>query len=293
MVALAGGIFDEREEEVKERLHYPPPREEIAAVDPEELPTRPSRWTLKRVRATFPWLRGYTLSGIWRLLQRLGLALRQGQPQQYSPDPDYALKEQHLLQTMQQVAQQADQELLFVDEFTYHNWPLPGAQWAPRAGPAPEAQRARSPEKKQRIVAGLNTLTGRVTYRQAASINQTTFLAFLHQVAHAYPDAASIFLVIDNWPTHFAKQLMRALEHDLTRLHYVRLPTYAPWLNPIEKLWGWLKGDYLRMHHLAGHWPDVQAAVTHFMDSFAHGSQPLLHRVGLTGDGKLAQALIT
>src|SRR5690554_3086748 len=116
MVALAGGIFDEREEEVKERLHYPPPREEIAAVDPEELPTRPSRWTLKRVRATFPWLRGYTLSGIWRLLQRLGLALRQGQPQQYSPDPDYALKEQHLLQTMQQVAQQADQELLFVDE---------------------------------------------------------------------------------------------------------------------------------------------------------------------------------
>jgi len=30
----------------------------------------PRRWTLQGIRATFPWLRNYTLSGVWRLLRR-------------------------------------------------------------------------------------------------------------------------------------------------------------------------------------------------------------------------------
>ena len=42
------------------------------------------------VRATFDWLRDYTLSGVWRALHRRGLRLRSGRAQQYSPDPDYA-----------------------------------------------------------------------------------------------------------------------------------------------------------------------------------------------------------
>jgi hypothetical protein len=34
----------------------------------------------------------------------------------------------------------------------------------------------------------------------------------------------------------------------LPRLQSVWLPTYAPWLNPIEKLWRWLRQDVLKMH---------------------------------------------
>jgi transposase len=69
------------------------------------------------------------------------------------------------------------------------------------------------------------------------------------------------------------------------------LPTYAPWLNPIEKLWRWLRQDVLKRHRLAGDWPSLRGRVNQFLGQFATGSQDLLRYVGLLGKGKLAQAL--
>jgi hypothetical protein len=47
---------------------------------------------LQTIRASFDWLADYTLSGVWRLLNRLDLRLRSARVQQFSPDPDYAGK---------------------------------------------------------------------------------------------------------------------------------------------------------------------------------------------------------
>jgi hypothetical protein len=71
----------------------------------------------------------------------------------------------------------------------------------------------------------------------------------------------------------------------------VWLPTYAPWLNPIEKLWRWLRQDVLKMHRLAAYWPELRRRVNTFLDQFADGSADLLRYVGLSGDGKLASAI--
>ena len=64
----------------------------------------PSRWTLRSIRATFPWLEEYTLSGVWRTLKRHGLSLRSARVQQYSPDPEYADKVDYLAYCMQETA---------------------------------------------------------------------------------------------------------------------------------------------------------------------------------------------
>jgi hypothetical protein len=71
----------------------------------------------------------------------------------------------------------------------------------------------------------------------------------------------------------------------------VWLPTYAPWLNPIEKLWRWLRQDVLKLHRQASDWPGLRQRVRAFLDQFASGSLALLQYVGLAGEGKLAQAL--
>ena len=71
----------------------------------------------------------------------------------------------------------------------------------------------------------------------------------------------------------------------------VWLPTYSPWLNPIEKLWRWLKQDILELHRHAGDWLHLRATVNASLDQFAGASDILLHYVGLTGDGNLAKAL--
>ena len=77
------------------------------------------------------------------------------------------------------------------------------------------------------------------------------------------------------------------------RIKPVWLPTYAPWLNPIEKLWRWLRQDVLKLHRWVADWPQVKQRVRDFLAQFAQGSQELLDYVGLAGEGKLATVINT
>jgi transposase len=224
-------------------------------------------------------------------VRRAGQRLRRGRPRQFSPDPDYLAKEAHLLDVLRRVAASGGRAaVLFADEFTYRHWPLPARTWAAGAGPPPAAERAAPGECQRRVVAGLDAVTGRVVSRQARAISANAFVAFLRQVARAYPAAGAVYVVVDNWPVHANPKVLAALAK-LERVELVFLPTYAPWLNPIEKLLGWLKDAELRLHELAGRWAEVQRRVTAFLARFADGSPDLLRRVGLLGEGKLARAL--
>ena len=62
------------------------------------------------------------------------------------------------------------------------------------------------------------------------------------------------------------------------------VPTYAPWLNPIEQLWRWLHQDVLHFHRLSDDWDELKQRVLDFMAQFAHGSTDLLRYVGLLYD---------
>ncbi len=97
-------------------------------------------------------------------------------------------------------------------------------------------------------------------------------------------------MIRDNWSIHKHPGVREALRR-WPQIRPVRLPTYAPWLNPIEKLWRWLRQDVLKLHRLAGDWPRLRGRVNQFLGQFAAGSQALLRYVGLLGKGKLAQAL--
>jgi transposase len=99
-------------------------------------------------------------------------------------------------------------------------------------------------------------------------------------------------VVQDNWNIHSHPDVLTALA-DYPRIKPVWLPTYAPWLNPIEKLWRWLRQDILKMHRWVEDWPQVKQRVREFLEQFAQGSAALLRYVGLKGQGKLARVLNT
>ena len=97
-------------------------------------------------------------------------------------------------------------------------------------------------------------------------------------------------MIQDSWNIHTHPDVLTALE-GCPRLNPVGLPTSAPWLNPIEKLWRGLRQDILKLHRGVEDWPQVKQRGHDFLDQFAHGSSALLRYVGLVGKGKLATVI--
>lgn len=279
-MADSGGGFVERGKEVRERLRRPPDGSPAS-----------SRWTLARIRAAFPWLSGYSLSGIWRLLQRFKVRLRRGRTQQFSPDPDYVEKEAYLLACLSQAARHPDTHVLvFMDEMGFFRWPTPSLDWMAAAPDPALAAPCADNNRQWRIIGVLNALTGQVNYLDNYIVGRKVVVQLYQTLDQVYPDAEHIYVVQDNWSIHKHADVLAILDA-LPRIEAVWLPTYAHWLNPIEKLWRWLRQAVLHRHRWAADWDTLLARVQAFLDQFAHASQDLLRYVGLLGDGKLASAI--
>jgi transposase len=291
MVGRIGGVFD-RAQEVRERLQAGPgPQAAPVRADGSSGPV-PSRWTLPRIRASFPWLADYSLPGVWKLLRGCGLRLRSGRVQASSPDPDYQHKREELLTVLRRAAGAPRQiEVVFVDEMGYGRWPEAAPDWGPAApAPAPLAERKGHNEQKWRLIGALNALSGQVTYLDNYIVGRKQVIKLLKLLDVTYPHAERIYVVLDNWSIHRHDDVLAALQA-LPRIQPVWLPTYAPWLNPIEKLWRWFRQHIWYQHRQADDWAALQQRVHQFFDQFATGSPELLRYVGLRGDGSLAQAL--
>ena len=290
-MASIGWVFD-HSDELLERLQHAPGEEARQELAPTADGPAPSRWTLRGIRATFPWLKHYTLSGVWRLLRRHKLHIRSAQVRQHSPDPEYQAKLEKLLSCLRDAAAHPDQVvLLFLDEMGYYRWPKEGRSWAAAAPhPAPLAERDGPNNKQWRVIGALNALSGRLDYLDAYIIGREKLIRFYRQVVAAYGQASKLYVVQDNWSIHSHPEVVAALA-EMPQIEVVWLPTYAPWLNPIEKLWRWLREQVLTLHRLAGDWQALRERVNAFLSQFAEAADELLHYVGLLGEGKLAQAL--
>lgn len=256
-----------------------------------------------------PWLTPHSPSGIWRLLDRLAIHWKRARFYIHSPDPEYEAKlaaVEHCLA----LARDADGSLvtLYQDEVTIERQPTLAPAY-PLAGPEqPLARRSYRTNTLTRLTGTLDPLAGRVVARRCAHVTVAELVAFYQQLVAAYPQAERIYLIQDNWPVHRHPDLVVALEpqespfpaYRLTNwptephtraiarwgqlqlpIQLVPLPTYASWLNPIEKLWRKLKQDLLHLHRLADDLAGLRAAVDAFLAQFVAGSPELLRYVGL------------
>ena len=245
MVANVGGPFEEREgvkEELLETLHAGPSaaaRQEVMVATSGPVP---SRWTLRTVRVSVAWLTGYSLSGVWRVLQACGLGWHTARARLFSPDPDYRGKVRRLHRGLRDAARHPDRVVaLFLDEFGYRRWPEVAPTWGLEAAVAPRA----GINQQWRTVGALNALTGQVSYLDGYIVGRQQVMQFYAQLDHTYPAAELLYVIQDNWNIHTHPEVLAALAR-YPRIQPVWLPTYAPWLNPIEKLWRWLRQDIAR-----------------------------------------------
>ena len=264
-----------------------------------------ARWRLAQIRATCDWLRLSTLGGLSQLLQRLRISYKRGRDYVHSPDIHYGEKRNLLQLTRFQALEAPERDVfLYADQLTYYRQPSVAPAFEAAGQRQPLAQRSHAKNTAFRIMAALNAFTGQVTYRQRSHTDIPCLVDFWYDLRHAYPQAETIYVAVDNWPVLFHPDVLAPLQAqnlpwppyvppnwptqpgkqarvDHLPIQLLCLPTYASWLNPIEKLWRWLKQDVLHLHRLSQDWPGLKQAVATFLDQFAAGSQPLLRYVGL------------
>jgi len=236
-------------------------------------------------------------------LHRLGLHWLRGRDHLHSPDPHYQAKLEWV-RLLQELVQHLPGQhvLLWQDELTYYRQPSLSYAWE-EAGEQPLAERSYRSNTAWRVVAALNPGNGAVHYRQAAHITVPTLVEFYAQLCEHYP-GQQLWLVQDNWPVHFHPQVLAALQPQETPfpwhlsrfwdhlptpqprpvplpIQLVLLPTYAPWCNPLEKLWRRLKQEVLHLHRWGDDLDELRRQVARFLAQFANGSRDLLRYVGL------------
>jgi transposase len=275
-----------------------------------------TRWTLRRLREVCSWLRLRTDAGLGQLRRRLKITWQRGRSYIHSPDPDYEAK-WAAVQAVRAVVSgpdpAPDQVVVYLDEHGVGRQPTLAPTWAASPDDAPHAPRSTKADTiVLRLLGSLDHQTGRVLYHRGSHITVSTQVAFYQRLAAAYPQATRIWVVLDNWPVHHHPDLLVALEPQETpwllplppswptepspqararwgHLHLpiqlVPLPTYASWLNPIEKLWRWLNADIVHLHPHADDLPTLRERIDGFLDQFAAGSTDLLRYVGLQPHG--------
>lgn len=239
-----------------------------------------SRWTLALLATALLWLGGLSLSGRWRLLHRLGIVYRRGQEHLHSPDPDYTRKLTAIAQARRQAAASGGKVvLLYLDEFTYYRRSDAAPVYAPAGGPGLPAEQGHQSNRKRRVIGALDAVNGRLLSWQGSKAGVRALGRFYDRIRTAYAEAETIYVAQDNWPVHFLPEVVGPLEGGPLRL--LRLPTYAPWTNPIEKVWRKLRQELLRMHDFGDDWAGLQAAVTQWLARTADDPESLRRYTGL------------
>jgi len=115
------------------------------------------------------------------------------------------------------------------------------------------------------LFAALNVATGEVLTRCTAQHRAQDFVAFLRDIDASVEPALDIHLVLDHLSAHKAPVVQRwLLRHP--RVHFHFTPTYASWLNLVERFFGLLTEKALkRGSHTSI--PQLRAAILAYVDA--------------------------
>ena len=85
----------------------------------------------------------------------------------------------------------------------------------------------------------IDVIQHNVIIQEDKTLNAETTIQFFRKIEDSYPTKKLIHLFCDNAPYYRNKSVKKYLETSRLKLHF--LPPYSPNLNPIERLWKWMK----------------------------------------------------
>jgi len=112
----------------------------------------------------------------------------------------------------------------------------------------------------------LDVIEKRVHFQEDPVLNAEATIGFLQKIEKAYPDKRKIHLFLDNARYYKNKKVTAYLETSKIQAHY--LPPYSPNLNPIERLWKWMK-ERVQYNTYYEYFDDFKQAVFGFLETLS------------------------
>ena len=85
----------------------------------------------------------------------------------------------------------------------------------------------------------LDVMSHKILVQEDSMLNGEAIINFFREIERAYPGKKRIHLFCDNARYYRNKAVTKYLQTSKIRLRF--LPPYSPNLNPIERLWKWMK----------------------------------------------------
>jgi transposase len=193
-----------------------------------------SMWTLQRLAEYMAKQTGMTVSGetVRRLLAKQEIVFSQPQHTISSPDPDYASKKQVVEEARDRLKE--GDIFYYADECNVSLLPTLRALWSPKG----QQVMIQTPGQQTTYygIGAVNYYTGETVVQFQRHKRRQEIAQLLEALVEKHP-SGTIYVAWDNANTHEDEAIDVVVQAAQGRLVLLYLPTYSPWLNPIEMLW--------------------------------------------------------
>lgn len=93
--------------------------------------------------------------------------------------------------------------------------------------------------KRLNLTGAIDIFSSYVHFQEDKTLNAASTITFLQRIEEAYPLMSQVHVFCDNASYYFNKKVKEYVKNSKVKLHF--LPPYSPNLNPIERLWKWMK----------------------------------------------------
>lgn len=182
------------------------------------------------------WKIRYTVSGLRNWLQRHGFSYKKPSLIPGKVDPK---KQEMWLAEYETLKQKLPptETICFIDGVHPTHNVQPAYGWIKKG--ESKLIPANTGRSRLNLTGAVDILSHRVHIREDTTLNASATIAFFKQLEEAYPMMSKVHVFCDNAPYYRNKEVTEYLKTSKVQLHF--LPPYSPNLNPIERLWKWMK----------------------------------------------------
>ena len=126
--------------------------------------------------------------------------------------------------------------------------------------------RSNTGRQRLNISGAIDIIAKKLHYQEDKMLNSESTIGFLQRIERAYPDKKKIYIFSDNARYYKNKSVQNFIK--TSKIDLCFLPSYSPNLNPIERLWKWMK-ERVMYNTYYQDFDDFKNAIFGFLESLS------------------------